>query len=113
MQKKAALTPQEERALTLFKTALQKICGKEGWEIRLFGSRARFEGDEDSDLDILVLLQSYDEKTKVKIWDVAYSIFTDTEILISPHVLSYERYENLKNRERLIAQEIERDGVVL
>lgn len=107
------LTPQEEVASRQFKDAVARICGPQGWEVRLFGSRARGEGDDESDLDLLVLLDVYDEQTKVKIWDAAEAIFSTTDILLSPQVLSRARFVDLKRRERLIAQEIERDGIVL
>ncbi|MBI4223564.1 MAG: nucleotidyltransferase domain-containing protein [Deltaproteobacteria bacterium] len=105
------LTAQEQKALKQFKERVSRICGSKGWEMRIFGSRSRFEGNEESDLDILVLLEEYNETKKIKIWDAAYDIFAATDILLSPHVLSFDRFENLKQRERLIAKEIERDGI--
>lgn len=107
------LSPQEEKALRAFKEAVQKICTPEKWELKLFGSRARRSGDEDSDVDVLVLVEGEDNHQKVKIWDAAYFIFAETDIMISPLVLSFQQYENLKKRERLIAQDIERDGIRL
>ena len=110
---KSILTPQEEKALQKFKKGVQKICGSSGWEIRIFGSRARGEGHGESDVDVLVLLSELSGVQKVQIWDEAYSVFAQTDILISPVVLSYQRYDNLKKRERLIVQNIEREGFVL
>lgn len=105
------LSPQELLAVQRFQEAVRAICGAGGWEIRLFGSRARGEGNEDSDLDLLILLDRYDEKIKIKIWDAAEAVFSATDILLSPQVLSRQRFDDLKRRERLIAQEIERDGI--
>lgn len=107
------LSPQELLAVHRFQEAVRAICGTTGWEIRLFGSRARGEGNEDSDVDLLVLLDRYDEKVKIKIWDAADAVFSATDILLAPQVLSRERFDNLRRRERLIAQEIERDGIRL
>ena len=109
----ATLTRQEEQAIRRLQDALKIICGESGWELRLFGSRARGEGDEDSDLDLLVLLDQYDEAKKLRIWDAAYEAFAVTDILLSPLVISRQRFEHLKQRERLIAQDIERDGIRL
>lgn len=107
------LTKQEEMAIRRFKAEVERICGAGHCDIRLFGSRARQSGNEESDVDLLVLLDDYSEEKKVKIWDAAYSIFSETEILLSPMVLSKEFYENLKKRERLIAKEIESDGITI
>ncbi|MBI2343793.1 MAG: nucleotidyltransferase domain-containing protein [Deltaproteobacteria bacterium] len=109
----AMLTPQEENAIRSFQDALKGICGAWGWEVRLFGSRARGHGGEDSDLDLLVLLDHYEEATKLRIWDAAYHVFSTTDILLSPLVIARERFEQLKRRERLVAQDIEREGIRL
>ena len=108
-----SLSAQEEKALALFKKELGQICASSEWELRLFGARARGEGDEESDLDCLVVVKNLDEKTKVRIWDAAYEVFTVTEVLISPLVLSEQQYQGLKKRERLIALDIEREGIRL
>lgn len=107
------LSPQEQKALLKFRGEVQKICGPQGWELKLFGSRARKEGDENSDIDILVLLEKYDEHQKIQIWDAAYFTFTETDIMISPLVLSFQKFEGLKKRERRIAKEIEKEGISL
>lgn len=109
----AFLTLQEQKALSQFKQEVTTICGPKGFEMRIFGSRARQEGDEESDLDILVLLSEYTEPKKVQIWDAAYKIFSETDILISPSVLSTQKFEGLKKRERLIAQDIEKEGILV
>lgn len=107
------LSLQEQEVLCRFREAVEKICGPEGWKLTLFGSRARSEGNEDSDLDVLVLLDDYEEEKKIRIWDAAYEVFGSSDILISPMVLSRAFYEDLKRRERLIAVTIEREGIAL
>lgn len=107
------LSPQELLAVQRFRDAVNAICGTTGWEIRLFGSRARGEGDEDSDVDLLVLLDQYNEQAKVQIWDAAHAIFASTDVPLSAQVLARARYEELKSRERLITQDIERDGITI
>lgn len=106
-------TPQEHRAIASFRETVLKLCGPDRCSFRLFGSRARGEGDEESDIDVLVLLNPYDDKTKKEIWDAAYRIFSETEVLISPMVLSNELYDGMKKRERLIAMTIEKEGIPL
>lgn len=107
----AHLSAQEQAAVQRFKAAVAEICGPAGWEMRVFGSRARHEGHEDSDLDLLVLIPEENAQIKTRIWDAAYAVFSATDILLSPLVLSRQQYESLKGRERLIAQDIERDGI--
>ena len=113
MEKVKGLTAQEQGALEDFCQKAAEICGNRLQGIRLFGSRARGQGDEESDLDLLVLTRGQDERTKVRIWDAAYEVFSATGIVISPLVLSLDQYERLKSRERLIAMDIEREGISL
>ena len=56
-------------------------------EIVVFGSKARGEATEDSDLDILVLIDAGDWRLKDQIADVAYELAIGTEVV--PTVLVY------------------------
>lgn len=111
MSSLAHLSAQEQAAVRQFKAAVEEICGPANCALRCFGSRARHEGHEDSDVDILVLIPTEDLHKKTRIWDAAYAVFSETDVLLSPLVLSRHQYESLKARERLIAQDIERDGI--
>ncbi|MBI4125785.1 MAG: nucleotidyltransferase domain-containing protein [Deltaproteobacteria bacterium] len=79
----------------------------------LFGSRARGEGHESSDVDILVLVKTMDTSTKHLVWDAAEDIFLETGIDISPLVITQEKFERWRRLERLLPREIEKEGVVL
>lgn len=108
-----SLSSAEQKALGSFKKEMSHICGKAVFRLHLFGSRARLEGNEDSDVDVLVLLSKENNRLKIKIWDAAYAIFAKTGIYLSPLVLSDAQFNHLKSRERLIALEIERDGIAI
>lgn len=107
------LTLQEKKAIDAFKGRVQKAFGSRLRDLKLFGSRAREEGDEESDLDVLVLLDFAPTAVRGKIFEIAADIFLEYEIDISPLVMSQEHFEDMKRRERLLPQEIERDGVSL
>jgi uncharacterized protein len=82
-------------------------------ELVLFGSRARGEGNEDSDVDVLVAI---DDVTSLEAQEIAYfcgDLMTEHDVLVSPFVLSTARLAELRRRERLIARDIDRDGVPL
>ena len=104
------LTPQEKKALVRFKTRVQQVFGDQVVGFRLFGSRAREEGDENSDLDILVLLKEAPTSSRGQIFEIAADIFLECETHISPLVMSQAHFEEMKRRERLLPLEIERDG---
>lgn len=82
-------------------------------ELALFGSRARGEGHEDSDVDVLVVIEGL---TGPEAREVAYEagdVLTRHDVLVSPFVVSAERMAELRARERRIAAEIARDAVPL
>ena len=77
----------------------------------IFGSKARGEAGAESDLDLLVILDRDDLAIKRGIFDLAFEVFLETDVLISPLVLSQERLAALKRSGRRLIRDIERDGV--
>lgn len=110
---KLHLTPTENQAVALFKKQVFGQLGKQVVQFTLFGSRARQEGNEESDIDILVLLTKRTSQNRDTVIDIAHDIFLEHEIEISPLVLSKDQFQSLTDHERLLAQEINRDGINL
>ena len=106
-----ALTAQEREAVGLFLRRVRDTFPHEEVAATLFGSRARGEGRPDSDLDVLVVVVRDDFPIRRHIFDVAYEVFLQTDVLISPLVLSRDGLATLKQNGRRLAREIERDGV--
>jgi predicted nucleotidyltransferase len=83
-------------------------------EVRLFGSYARGEAHEDSDIDCLVLLESVepgDERAAANLaGDLTWQI---GGMVVSPLVMSPSAFAAWKARERRTALEIEREGIQL
>ena len=102
------------------KAALGELCawvrqrfGARLHALSLFGSRARGEGSEDSDLDVLVVVDGLSGAEAREIAWCAGDVLTRHDVLLSPLVLSRAHYERLRARELRIAREIERDGIPL
>lgn len=110
---KNILTVQELRAVSSFCDLLKREAKNSVHAVILFGSRARGEGHEDSDVDILVILNEEDHSLKIKIWDYAYGVSNKTGIAVSPLVLSAEQFKKLLAHERLIALTIQKEGITL
>lgn len=105
------LSSAEREALSLFGESLKEAYAGSLVKIVLFGSRARGEGNEDSDIDILVLLNKEEHSLRKAILDMAGDILLEKDINITPLVMSSERFVRLREIERGIALEIERDGI--
>ena len=78
--------------------------------IILFGSVARGDDTEDSDIDILIVSDYWEEIDSI-ITDVVGDIVLDQQELISPHIMSVERFNNTKDYSFLT--NVLEDGVVL
>lgn len=78
--------------------------------IILFGSVARGDDGKDSDIDILIVSDYWEEIDSI-ITDVVGDIVLDQQELISPHIMSVDRFNNTKDYSFLT--NVLEDGVVL
>jgi predicted nucleotidyltransferase len=82
-------------------------------ELKLFGSRARGEAREDSDYDVLVVVDGLSSSEARSIAHFTGDLLTARGVLVSAFAVSTARMWELRERERLIAREIDRDAVPL
>ncbi len=69
-------------------------------EIILFGSHARAESTEDSDYDILIVLDNdYSAKDENIILDLCYDINLKHNILIDAHLLSKREIKSIRGKQ--------------
>lgn len=85
-----------EALLPQIKALLERIYGKRLVDIILFGSFAKDEAKEDSDIDIAVVLKGEVSKAKEidRIYDVMYDLMLDTSELLSIYPVSDEELTN-------------------
>ena len=103
----------EQAALDEFSSWIRSRFGDRLRELRLFGSRARGEGHEDSDLDVLVVIDGLESKEAREIAHRSGDALTEHDVLLAPLALSTERWETLRRRGRRLVREIDRDGIDL
>ena len=80
------------------------------YKIILFGSVARGDDDEDSDIDILIVSDYWEEIDPIII-DTVGDIVFDKQELISPHIMSVDRFINTQDYSFLT--NVLKDGVIL
>ncbi len=84
-------------------------------DLQLFGSRARGQGGEDSDLDVLVLVEPRwrERARRHRIVDMASDVGVAHHVHIAPMVWTRAMLDDLERRGRRIVAELRRDGVPL
>lgn len=113
MQNSPLLSATEQQAATEFAKKLENIFGNRLLLVKLFGSCARGERSEESDIDILVLIDGLSWEEKRRVWDEATLISIAQDTLLSPLVMRPEEFQKLKDRERRVALDIEKEGIKL
>lgn len=107
------LTDAEQKALARFKEILQSLLGDDLLSLRLFGSRARQEGTEESDLDVLVVVQKKDRDLYRRIVEESLDIDLVYGTNLAPMILSVYEYQRNRDCGTPFYHNVEREGVAL
>ncbi len=79
--------------------------------VRLFGSRARGDAHEDSDVDVLILVRSLSHAEKVDAIGIGAEVSLETGDTLSLLPMTPEAYEELRRLEVRLARDIDREGI--
>ena len=102
-----------ENQLTDLKESLKLLLGDSLIKMVLFGSRARGDYDEDSDIDIAIIVRSLSKELKNEIFNQVAEIELKYLRSISLIIFSETEFNRLKERERRVALDIESEGILL
>jgi predicted nucleotidyltransferase len=109
------IAPIVARSIERFRAALDRHFTGRMREFVLFGSQARGDATEESDIDLLVVLDRVDEGDRPRIYELAYDagIEGDELVSISPLIYGAEHAADMRSREKRLMREIARDGIAL
>ena len=82
-------------------------------DFKVFGSRARGNADEYSDMDVSVKVECMDRQLKEKVRDIAWETGFEYSIHISPLVFTREEIEDSPLRASPIVESISEEGISL
>jgi uncharacterized protein len=97
--------------LSAMKAAAEEVLPGRVDRVTLFGSTARGEATEDSDFDLLVVLDEPTFRERASVIDRLALIAMERSIALSPVVLARREWLDLIARERRFPIEVERDGI--
>jgi len=113
MQDREILTEEEQRALERFTNAIQLLLKDNLLTLRLFGSKARGEGTEESDLDVLVVLRARDRAVCRQIVAEALEVDLTYGTSLAPTILSAEEYRQNQEYQTPFYRNLERESRAL
>jgi predicted nucleotidyltransferase len=93
----------------MFRERVAALLAGDLIRIVLFGSRARGEGHEESDLDLLVLVRTFESGMRRRVLDIAADIDDETGLRLAPVVMDQQRFD----RSSPLHDAVVRDGVPL
>ena len=102
----------EEEAVTKLKTLLSQKLGSNLNSVLLYGSKARGDYSNDSDIDILVVAVTVTPDVKDIIRDAVLDIQLEYSLPISAHIRSLDYFTTQQNnRLNLFIYNVEREGI--
>ena len=110
------LEPNEWAGLMTFIDRLQQRYGDDLRCVKLFGSKARGDFDDESDLDILIILRMDPDKFRCywnEIVDMAWQVEWTHGLVTSLIIKDESEYERFTDSNLLLSRNIEHDGIVL
>lgn len=96
-----------------FKKWSLEFLGAKLLRLVVFGSRARGDFDDESDLDVAIVVRDLSPELKKKILEMVAELELRYDFPMSVIVFSEEEFDLLKKRGRRIALDIEREGIPL
>lgn len=80
-------------------------------DFRVFGSRARGDADECSDLDVFAEFETVDPQLAERVSDIAWELGLENRLVIAPLLFSRDEIENSPLRVSPIVTAIRAEGV--
>lgn len=105
----------EKEILDDYCRSLREHFPREVEEIILFGSRARGEGRPDSDIDLLIVLNTEDPRVKREVLDLAWEALSrhDFKVFLSPIVFLKRDYRRYRQWNSSFLENVSQDAVRL
>jgi predicted nucleotidyltransferase len=82
-------------------------------DFSVFGSRARGDAMEDSDMDVFIEVENLDKDLKERVQDAAWEVGFENFMVISPLIFTRDELENSPLRSSPIVRAIKEEGALI
>ncbi len=107
------LADHEQAALEEFLTKLHEQHGNEVVLVSLFGSKVRGDFDEESDVDVLVVVEDRISQLWEDIVEIETDLMLKYDLVISSLIMGRDNYEWHRRHRAPLYRNVEREGVEL
>ena len=107
------LNSREKAALSEFVARLQERYADEVMLVTLFGSKVRGDFDEESDLDVLVVVESDGWRFHREISFIGSRVSLDYDVNVSPKAVTPTHYRDLQELRTPFFESVQAEGVDL
>jgi len=107
------LTNREKVALSEFVARLRERYADDIVLVTLFGSKVRGDFDEESDLDVLVVVKDGDWRLRDEVALTAFEPMLEYDVVITPLVIDLEHYQWLRRYRAPLYRNIRAEGLDL
>ena len=108
-------TPEVAAGLHRFRQLVRSTFADRLREVTVFGSRARGYAREDSDVDLLVVVDGLSESERGEVFDLAWraAMAGEEYVVLAPIPYSSERATELRWLEQRLMREVDSQGIPL
>lgn len=107
------LLEREYSAIATFTHSLSDFLGDDLRHLWLFGSKARGDFNEDSDIDLLVVLNHLTSEKRGVIRRMAAHVSLNYDVLFNTHLYEKGRWDAIVAQRDTLWREVQRDGIPL
>ena len=107
------LADHEQAALGEFLTRLREQHGNEVVLVSLFGSKVRGDFDEESDIDVLLVVETRNSQLWEDVVEIETDLMLKYDAVISSLIMGRDNYEWHRRYRAPLYRNIERDGIDL
>ena len=107
------LTSNERAAVTEYIARIRSRFPDRVLDVILFGSKVRGDADIESDIDLLVLVDTENNEFRSELWRVASDVSLDYNVVLSPRVFGQARWAETRRIRLPLYRAIVADGVPL
>ncbi len=107
------LHPTDRAIVEEFRDRVRELLGPRLRDLRLFGSKARGDDHDESDIDVLVLVENLDGKTNFAVIDLASEIGYRGRKFLAPVVCDFDKYHAPKSRATGFYESMRRESIRL